>query len=358
MATITLCDRSRALPETALTIRIFKPNLELLPEIKSNNDLILIRKVKMIRRDGHLLALSTFDTTWIISYAPTHPKSVPLIAAYPSSLKIKADELAYFQGLRVWWKSRRESFVSKGAAPDTYSSSQLSSSSQRRRPGLIRDMEIGCFYDLAGVVVKTFPGNGNYTVYLTDYTKNSLLHSYEWRGSRMVGAGGEDDDFDYTGRGRSLGNQDWPGPWGQYTLQVTLWDNHAVAANRLFYVGAHVNLQNVRAKRNGDGKLEGALNGDRQFPDKVMVSLIKNMDDTRVKKIATRCKEYTRRFEHDKLMYEERMAQLREELEGQRGEEQRREMQEWEEQEWEGGRVEANVNSMMTPLGDLFSSRC
>ena len=349
MATITLCDRSRALPETSLTIRIFRPNMELLPDIKSNSDLILIRRVKMIRRDGHLLALSTFDTTWIISYAPTHPKGVPLITSYPSTLKIKADELAYFQGLREWWKSRRESFVSKGAAPDTYSSSQLSSS-QRRRPGLIRDMQIGSFYDLAGVVVKTFPGNGNYTVYLTDYTKNPMLHSYEWGGSRRIGTGGEDDDFDYTGRGRGLGNQDWPGPWGQYTLQVTLWDNHAVAANRLFYVGAHVSLQNVRAKRNGDGKLEGTLNGDRQFPEKVMVSLIKNMDDPRVKQIAIRCKEYTRRFEHDKLRYEEEMT---EKMEGKPEEPKR------EEQEKEERRTEANVNSTMTlHLNGLFSGRC
>ncbi|KAG0123304.1 hypothetical protein HOY82DRAFT_511468 [Tuber indicum] len=308
MATITLCDRSRALPETSLTIRIFRPNMELLPEIKSDSDLILIRRVKVIKHDGRLLALSTFDTSWIISYLPTQ-KGMPSIASYPSSLKIKADELAYFQGLRVWWKSRRESFVSKGAAPGTYPSYQLGSSSQRRRSGLIRDMRIGSFYDLAGVVVKTFPGNGNYTVYLTDYTKNSMLHSYEWGGSRRIGAGGDDDDFDYTGRGRGLGNQDWPGPWGQYTLQVTLWDNHAVAANRLFYVGAHVSLQNVRAKRNGDGKLEGTLNGDRQFPDKVLVSLIKDMNDPRVKQIAIRCKEYTRRFEDDRLRYEKEMVE-------------------------------------------------
>ncbi|RPA90632.1 hypothetical protein L873DRAFT_1717083 [Choiromyces venosus 120613-1] len=309
MATLTLCDTSRALPETSLTIRIFRPNPDLLPEIKSDSDLILIRRVKIIKRDGHLLAMSTFDTNWIISYAPTHPKSLPLTSSYPSSLKIKADEQAYFQGLRVWWKFRRESFVARGAAPSTYSSSQVNNSSNRRRKtGLIRDMEIGSFYDLAGVVVKTFPGNGNYTVYLTDYTKNPMLHSYEWGGSRRIGAGGDDDDFDYTGRGRSIGNQDWPGPWGQYTLQVTLWDIHAVAANRLLYLGAHVSLQNVRAKRNGDGKLEGTLNGDREFPDKVLVSLIKNMDDPRVKQIAIRCKEYTRRFESDKQRFEEEMA--------------------------------------------------
>ncbi|CUS09577.1 unnamed protein product [Tuber aestivum] len=328
MATVTLCDRSRALPETSLTIRIFRPSIELLPQIKSDSDLILIRRVKMIKHDGRLLAMSTYDTSWIISYAPTHPKGVPSIASYPASLKVKPDEMAYFQGLRVWWKSRRDSFVSRGAAPGVYTSSQLSNSgSQRRRAGLVRDMRIGSFYDLAGVVVKTFPGNGNYTVYLTDYTKNPMLHSYEWGRSRRIGAGGDDDDFDYTGRGRGFGNQDWPGPWGQYTLQVTLWDNHAVAANRLFYVGAHVSLQNVRAKRNGDGKLEGTLNGDRQFPDKVLVSLIKNMDDPRVKQIAIRCKEYTRRFESDRLRFEGEMAgEMEGKLEGSGKEERKMEV--------------------------------
>ncbi|PWW72446.1 hypothetical protein C7212DRAFT_286625 [Tuber magnatum] len=356
MATVTLCDRSRALPETSLTIRIFRPNMELLPEIKSDSDLILIRRVKMVKYNGRLLAMSTFDTSWIISYAPTHPKGMPLIASYPSSLKIKADEMAYFQGLRVWWKSRREPYVSKGAAPGVNSLSQLSGSSgQRRKPGLIRDMQIGSFYDLAGVVVKTFPGNGNYTVYLTDYTKNPMLHCYESGGSRRIGAGGDDDDFDYTGRGRGFGNQDWPGPWGQYTLQVTLWDNHAVAANRLFYVGAHVSLQNVRAKRNGDGKLEGTLNGDRQFPDKVLVSRINNMDDPRVKQIAIRCKQYTRRFESDKLRFEEEM---RAKMEAKLAEPRREELERKERKVGVNVNIRAlKTNQPITPMSEIAEPR-
>lgn len=175
---------------------------------------------------------------------------------------------------------------------------------RKRKFSLIRDMQFNCFYDIVGYVVKTFPGMGNFTIYITDYTKNPMLHAHEWG---RPGAGGEDDDYDYTGRGRTGGNHKWPGPWGQYTLQVTLWDEHAAAARRTVYEGIYLRLQNVRAKRNGDGKLEGALHGDKKFPDRVHLQVIKDMSDQRVREVIQRSKEYTRRFESDKSRYEEEM---------------------------------------------------
>ena len=290
--------------------------MKLLPEIKSNSDLILLRNIKVTMRNDKPVGMSTFETSWVVFHEPAHPLAAPLIVGNTGTVKPRPDEQAYFEALRKWWRPRRESFILDGSAPPSSKGSRTQvslppdSASRKRKFALIREMVIDSFYDLAGVVVKTFPGLGNYTVYLTDYSKNPMLHSYEWgRGGVGAGSGGG-DDFDYTGRGRGGGggNSEWPGPWGQYTLQVTLWDVHAVAANKLLSPGAYVTLRNVRAKRNGDGKLEGALHGDKRYPDRVDVELIKNPDDARVREIAIRKKEYTRRFESDKLRYEQEMA--------------------------------------------------
>lgn len=128
-------------------------------------------------------------------------------------------------------------------------------------------------------------------MYITDFTMNPKLYAYEWR------KGGAD----YDGRG----DRKWPGPWGQYTLQITLWDAHAVAAKQAVFDGAYLKLQNVRAKRNGDGRLEGALHGDRRFTDRVDLQVLKNMDDPRIQELLKRKKDYTRRFENDKMRFEQ-----------------------------------------------------
>lgn len=167
----------------------------------------------------------------------------------------------------------------------------VSGSSHKRTFSLIKDMEFDCFYDIVGLVVKTFPGLGNFTVYITDFTMNPKLYAYEWH------KGGAD----YDGRG----GRKWPGPWGQYTLQITLWDAHAAAAKLAVSDGAYLKLQNVRAKRNGDGRLEGALHGDRKFIERVDLQVLRNMDDPRIQELLQRNKEYARRFENDKMRFEQ-----------------------------------------------------
>lgn len=246
--------------------------------------------------------MSSWATSWIISYIPVYPNALGMISSNPSTIKPKAQELEHMKYLHTWWSTHTGAATSMSAPTSSYQTSQVVVE-RKQKFGLVRDMQFNCFYDILGVVVKTFPGMGNYTVYITDYSKNSMLHAHEWRGAGTTADG---DDYDYTGRGRT-GGRGWPGPWGQYTLQVTLWDVHAVSARQMLYEGAYVELRNVRAKKNPDGKLEGALHGDRRFPDRVDVHIVKNMDDPRVRQVIQRSKEYTRRFESEKLRYEEEM---------------------------------------------------
>src|SRR5271169_5586655 len=73
-------------------------------------------------------------------------------------------------------------------------------------------------------VVKTYPGHPH-TLYVTDYTQNTSLHTYLWQ----------------------PGNNDWKGPYGKYTLQITCWDDTAVQASNC-KVGGYYIFKNVRAK--------------------------------------------------------------------------------------------------------------
>jgi hypothetical protein len=108
-------------------------------------------------------------------------------------------------------------------------------------------------------VVKTYPGDP-YSLYVTDYTQNTSLHSYTW----------------------SPGHNEWKGPFGKYTLQISCWREAADQAN-ICKVGGYYIFKNVRIKlfplvtfhvliiRNRDGNLEGSLNIDQKFPHKIIV---------------------------------------------------------------------------------------
>ncbi|KAF8420548.1 hypothetical protein BGX38DRAFT_1240918 [Terfezia claveryi] len=102
---------------------------------------------------------------------------------------------------------------------------------------------------------------------------------------------------------------------GQYTLQITLWEVHADAARKIVRDGCLLNLKNVRAKRNADGKMEGALHGDRKFPDRVDISVVKDLKDPLVALLSRRKVEYKRRSESERLEYEEALRKQVEDIE-------------------------------------------
>lgn len=242
---------------------------------------------------GKIVGLSSFHTTWVISHVPTRLNTASMISSQPKTSKLGPQDLKYIKSLHKWWSTRDVAMTPSSGLASIHRS--VSGTSHKRQFSLIRDMKFDCFYDIVGLVVKTFPGVGNYTLYVTDFSKNPMLFAYEWN---KTGAGGSYDH---------RGNSKWPGPWGQYTLQITLWDAHAAAAKQSVFDGAYIKLQNVRAKRNGDGRLEGALHGDRRFTERVDLQVLTNMNDPRIRELLQRNKEYTRRFESDKLRFEKEM---------------------------------------------------
>lgn len=254
----------------------------------------------MIEVNGKKMAISGFTTAWIVgSLSPIRKKLTIVTSA--SSVKPTNSEINEIKVLRTFWKNRGGAASSRGVAPQELTKIEAAHS-QTRKFAHVKDMQYDHFYDLMGEVVKTFPGRDCFTVYLTDYTKNPQLHCYEWP--------------NLYGNRRDSSSQ-WAGPFGQYTLQITLWDVHADTAHNIVKVGRLLHLNNVRAKRNGDGKLEGVLHGDRRYPNRVDISLVKDMEGQLVNLLNRRKIEYQRRSVTEKTQYEQDMKE-REEKRGKR----------------------------------------
>ena len=262
---------------------------------------------------GKNIAISHYTSSWIVGYQSSIRKEF-IIKSSGSKVKATSSEMVTINTLREFWKSRGGAASSRGVNPVALSKMQ-EQNSHKRKFAHIKDLQYDHFYDLMGEVVKTFPGNGSFTVYLTDYTRNPNLHCYEWPnlGERRKGSS-EDDRHFYTGR-KGNGSSKWSGPFGQYTLQITLWEGHADAARKIVRDGCLLNLKNVRAKRNADGKMEGALHGDRKFPERVDISVVKDLKDPLVALLSRRKVEYQRRSESERLEYEEAVRKEVEETE-------------------------------------------
>ncbi|KAK5092671.1 hypothetical protein LTR70_006741 [Exophiala xenobiotica] len=107
------------------------------------------------------------------------------------------------------------------------------------------------FVDLVGEVRRVFHGGNPVEVQVTDFTENSLLFNYTYQGQE----------------GYVSSTNYWPGPWGQMTITVCAWDEHAdhirqMAFKQEIQVGMYVRMKNVQIKldRNG-GMMQGHIRG-------------------------------------------------------------------------------------------------
>ena len=175
----------------------------------------------------------------------------------------------------------------------------------RQKFCLLKDVKPDTFHDILGEVIRVFDGSSSVTVYLSDYTANSLFYNYAWGGGTTEARDG--DEFGYI-KSRTKTAKDWPGPYGKMTIQLTLFDGHAdfirdekVQANQWLL------LRNVQIKfgRMG-GCLEGMLRGDRDaFEGKVYVQIMKHSDelednDVRWKEAVRRKHDWWKKFEKQK----------------------------------------------------------
>jgi hypothetical protein len=138
---------------------------------------------------------------------------------------------------------------------------------------LLKDVKAEQFYDLIGEVIRVYERDGRVTLYLSDYTAHPLFYNNEWKA-----------EYGYT-KSRKKTTNDWPGPYGKLSIQITVYDSHAAFIREQVKNKDWVILRNVHVKMgNLGGCIEGFLRGDQYidqytFASKVQVQIIRRAED-------------------------------------------------------------------------------
>jgi protection-of-telomeres protein 1 len=133
----------------------------------------------------------------------------------------------------------------------------------KRSISLIKDLRENAFYDVRVQVVNLYYQFNTVELKVTDYTANSDLFLYA---DPLV-----DSDL--------VVHRNWPGPYGQLTLDVRLYEPHAGWARENITTGDYIFLRNLRAKISPANKIEGVMHQDKVHPDKVDISMLENQAD-------------------------------------------------------------------------------
>ncbi|KAG9197590.1 hypothetical protein G6514_001253 [Epicoccum nigrum] len=250
---------------SSMACRVFKPSQQTLPKIAGVGDIVILRNFKLNPWKERMDCVS-------------QPLSRVLV--FPAD-KIPVPELsqAYLLGTQ-----RLQFHATPGAGEPTIAEQKavlklkhsLSRSAQdmrqhaaiasintlnRRKEALIEDLTFDKFYNVKALVVNTYYTNhGTVELKVTDYTANKHLYEYV------------DPEID---RERAW-RRDWRGPFGQVTMNVTLYEPHATWARGNIRDGDFIFLRNLRTKQSRSNLLEGVLHEDRDMPDQVDVRKLFN----------------------------------------------------------------------------------
>lgn len=291
-----------------LKVKYFNDQKTLLPDVQLH-DVVLLRNLRMKLFKGQMMGVAAqYDhkVAWVL-FRKGYDSDIGFTVLYgPKTEKLSEAEEAYVKSLLALISSDtplRQPHLAKTARTEELSSSQnLISASKlapfnRRQLVLLEDAKPATFVDLICIIVKTWNGDyEKYTIYVTDYTRNTMFIDYG-EGHKQDG-----DPHGYMSRVK----QGWRGPPGQMSLMITLWEPHASFARENLKVSDVVYLENVHMKmsRMGGSILEAALHTDRRNPEKISIRKLEvnDMSDARVVGLLRRKQEFWRtRGEKDGL---------------------------------------------------------
>lgn len=257
---------------SSVCCRVFTKEKSQLPTINAVGDLIIIHGVRAQQFGGKLVVgCGSNQSSGFVTFKA---KNVPMIeysTPYSfggnenllSTLSYMADEANKAEQMAIiHLKAAALPFM---AQIRNFATAKAPKPPSKDRKSLIQDLEFGKYYDILGEVVKFFsPDSMTMDLYITDYTTNKALFLYE---------DPEDSDSLIFATQRK-----WPGPFGQMTLQVRLWEPHNSFARENIREGDIVLLRNIHTKLSNANKLEGALHQDQRFPDKILITKVKYQD--------------------------------------------------------------------------------
>ncbi|KAL1999243.1 hypothetical protein VTN02DRAFT_4832 [Thermoascus thermophilus] len=291
-------------PWKGLKIKYFNDAERCLPDVRVG-DVILLRSVRVRPFRGFPVGVASqgYKVPWVIFRQGQGSQTGVSPICGPESDEPSLQETAYANSLlnrKLGIHSAQPSPVQSArfSTPVTAVSASRSSrpsSTKRDRFSLLKDITPHTFADLVVQVVKTFPEGGRYILYVTDYTTNKALFDYTLHNDEDYPR--EGDTFNYLSRPK---RNTWPGPYGQMTLQVTLWEPHASFAQQNVREDDIVHLSNVHIKLARDSdRIEASIHTDRLYSNKIHVSVIDGFDDPRITELLKRKREYWKKIRGD-----------------------------------------------------------
>ncbi|PYH44006.1 telomere-binding alpha subunit central domain protein [Aspergillus saccharolyticus JOP 1030-1] len=279
-----------------LKVKYFRDNEDALPPVQLH-DVILLRNLWVRSLHGGTLGVAAQDKDipWAIFRADLNPmaRASPICGPQPfepdaAERRIAVNLLDKVAGIHSFRKASVE------ARPPPYhvvhASAPNSRSYNRKKFCLIKDIEEMTFVDLVGEVIKIYPNDSDKALlYLTDYTSNKDLHDYSPDTGEDNGEGCEGDTFNYQRRFRKK----WPGPAGQLSLAVTLWEPHAGYARQHVQENDIILLYNVHIRKNRiNGRLEGVVHTNKTNSHAANVVVVQPHKDPRAQQLLDRKTEY------------------------------------------------------------------
>lgn len=271
---------------SSMGCRIFKPSEASLPKITGAGDIVILRYFKLSAWRERMDCVS-------------HPLSSVLV--FPAS-KIPVPELsqAYLLGTqRLPYHATpgakeptiqeqkavlQLKHTSSGSAHDVHQHATVASfnATTRRKDAQIKDLTAKTFYNIRAQVVNIYYSHaGTVELKVTDYTAHKDLYLYA----------DPETDRDLVFK------RDWPGPYGQVTLDVRLYEPHASWARGNLSKGDFVFLKNVHIRLSPNDLLEGAIHEDRQIPNQIDVHKLSSHDPA-IEEISKRQEAYEKQRSH------------------------------------------------------------
>ncbi|KAJ8105572.1 hypothetical protein OPT61_g10094 [Boeremia exigua] len=243
---------------SSMRCRVFKPTEAALPKITGEGDLVILRNFKLSEWNNRMDCISSMGSGVVVFPADKIP--VPELSqaymlgtqrllshATPGAREPTTQEQKAVLALK-------HSSSGSAQAVHQYASTASLHAAHRRKNALIKDLTFDRFYDIQAQVVNIYWSNmGTVELKVTDYTANKDLYLYA------------DPDREPD----MVFKREWPGPFGQVTLHVRLYEPHATWARMNVSRDDFVFLKNVHTRMSGAEKLEGAMHEDRQMPNQI-----------------------------------------------------------------------------------------
>ncbi|RUS30335.1 hypothetical protein BC938DRAFT_479540 [Jimgerdemannia flammicorona] len=292
---LVIVDPSLCLPgENGLSLNLFRPQENLLPDVRNIGDIILCRKLTVrVRFVGmythrnhinlhwhsslpnllHLRQIQEYNdkmqavsikaiSTWATFDGNPDTPLEPRRSTWSEKTVIGEPQRKIVRVLREWWRVRNKELEQQGAIGGL-------PLLRRPRPQLttVEILKEDMFLDYVGEVVGCWSDYGRplMTLLLTDYTENPRLQDIE-PGRNPMGVS------------------------GRRIVRCSLWDQNATRSQHI-NLASLVFLRNAKSELDGAGCLRLVVHGDKVHPDKVDVMRLRE-DDPRLSDLLRRRNEF------------------------------------------------------------------